>query len=52
LPLATIVQPYDKGHQKVNIHKIGVTAVMNCLLSLNWPMLRQTLLLISCLSHS
>jgi len=36
LPLATTVQPHDKGHQKVNIHKIGVTAVMNCLLSLGW----------------
>ena len=42
----------DKGHQKVNIHKTGFNAVMNCLLSLNWPMLHQTLLLISCLSHS
>jgi len=52
LPLATTVQPHDKGHQKVNIHKIGATAVMNCLLSLNWPMLHQTLLLISCLPHS
>jgi len=32
--VATTVQSHGKGHQKVNIHKIGVTAVMNCLLSL------------------
>jgi len=25
LPLATTMQPHDKGHQKVNIHKIDVT---------------------------
>jgi len=46
LPLATTMQPHDKGHQKVNIHKIGLTAIMNCLLSLNWPMLHQTLAII------
>jgi len=34
LPLATTVPPHDKGHQKVSIRKIGITAVMNCLLSL------------------
>jgi len=34
LSLTTTVQPHDKGHQKVNIHKIGVTVVMNRLLFL------------------